>query len=162
MFPSISTTGYVWLFALASPGNCSHYSQEALRLARPTEVMMTDVATCELHEAVFYLGNNRLIGPGHHWALFREARDKRPFAEGVTPEDSTITIRFEAKPGEVFYGRGFQTDKAQRKIVSAGPMYRYVCQPTGRVDVGDLEQVKQKEAVERGSGAVFDVKRPRD
>lgn len=132
-------------------------------MAKHPEAVMIDAATCELREAVFYLGSSRLIGPGHHWALFRKPRDKLPFAEGVTLEDSTVTIRFEAKPGEVFYGRGFQIDKVQRKIVSAGPMYRYVCQSVGRVDVGDLEQVNQKEVVdEAGNTALPDTESPRD
>lgn len=144
---TVSTIGVVWFLALSAPAIAALTPKEALHLAKHPEAMMIDATTCELREAVFYLGSIRLIGPGHHWALFRKPRDKLPFAEGITLEDSTVTIRFEAKPGEVFYGRGFQIDKVQRKIVSAGPMYRYVCQSAGRVDVGDLEQVKQKEVV---------------
>lgn len=70
--------------------------------------------------------------------------------------DSTGTIRFEAKLGEVFYGRGYQVDNVQRKIISTGTTYRYVCQPTSRMDVGDIEQVKQKEAVDVGRSATED------
>lgn len=32
-------------------------------------------------------------------------------------------------------------------------MYRHICRPSGHVDVGDLEQVKQKEAVDDGGVA---------
>ena len=159
----VTTAGCVLFLVICVPAWAALTPKEALHLAKHPEAVMIDANTCELREAVHYLGSNRLMGPGHHWALFRKARDKLPFAEGTTLEDSTVTIRFEAKPGEVFYGRGFQIDKVLRKIVSAGPMYRYVCQKSGRVDVGDLEQVGEKEAVDDGGKtAVPAAERPRN
>lgn len=159
----ICIVGCVCILAISAPAIAALTPKEALHLAKHPEAVMIDAATCELREAVTYLGSNKLIGPGHHWALFRNARDKLPFAEGVTREDSTVTIRFDAEPGEVFYGRGFQIDQVERKIVSAGPMYRYVCQRPGRVNVGDLEQVKQKEAADETDNLIFpDVEGPRE
>lgn len=133
-----------WLLAMPISAFAALTPKEVLHLAKHPEAMMIDASTCEMRNAIYSTSNGKLIGSGHHLALFRHYRDKLPFAEGVTLEDSTVTIRFEAKPGEVFYGRAFQIDKEERKIINAGPMYRHVCQPSGRVDVGDLEQVVQE------------------
>lgn len=138
------------LLAMAVPALAALTPKEALRLAKRTEAVMVDADTCEMRDAIYYTSSGKLVGPGHHLALFHHYRDKLPFAEGVTLEDSTVTIRFEAKSGEVFYGRAFQIDKEEKKIINAGPMYRHICQPSGHVDVGDLEQVKQ-EVDEAGS-----------
>ena len=151
------------LLAMAVPALAALTPKEVLRLAKHPEAVMIDASTCEMRDAIYNTSSGKLMGAGHHIALFRHYRDKLPFAEGVTQEDSTVTIRFEAKPGEVFYGRAFQIDREERKIINAGPMYRHVCQPSGRVDVGDLEQVNQKEVVdEAGNTALPDTESPRD
>ena len=149
------------LLAMAVPAFAALTPKEALRLAKHPEVVMIDASTCEMRDAIYNMSTGKLSGPGHHLALFRHHRDKLPFAEGITSDDSTVTIHFEAKSGEVFYGRAFQVDKKEKKIMSAGPMYRHVCQPSGQVDVGDLEQVKKDEAPgEAGSVPLSDVESP--
>ena len=152
-----------WLLALPVQASAALTPKEVLRLAKHPEAMMIDASTCETRNAIYSTSSGKLLGAGHHIALFRHYRDKLPFAEGVTLEDSTVIIRFEANSGEVFYSRAFQIDKEERKIINAGPMYRHVCQPSGRVDVGDLEQVKQKEAMdETGNAAVPEIGIPRN
>lgn len=137
-----------WLVAVSVPAFAALTPKEVLRLAKHPEAVMIDASTCEMRNAIYSTSSGKLLGAGHHIALFRHYRDKLPFAEGVTQEDSTVTIRFEAKSGEVLYSRAFQIDKEERKVTNIGPMYRHVCQPSGRVDVGDPEQVNQKEAVD--------------
>jgi hypothetical protein len=155
--------GFAWLLAISAPALAALTPKEALRLAKHPESVMVDASTCEMRNAIYNASNGKLVGAGHHIALFRHYRDKLPFAEGITQEDSTVTLRFEAKPDEVFYGRAFQIDNKERKIINVGPMYRHVCKPSGRVDVGDLEQVKQKEAADETDNLILpDVEGPHE
>lgn len=137
--------------------------KEALHLAKHPEAVMVDDKTCELRDAIHIIGTNKLAGPGHYLALFRRRHDVSPFAEGVTLADSTVTIRFEAKPGDRFYSRAYKLDKKKQNIVNAGPIYRYSCVAPGQVEVGDVEQVKQQDVIGKiENTALTDEEKPNE
>ena len=146
---AVATLSGLCLFSFIMPAFAALTPKEVLHLAKHPEAEMIDEETCELRDAIYGSGTDKLLGAGHYIALFRHRMDAQPFAEGVTLADSTVTIRFKAKAGDHFYGRAYKLDKNRRKIVNSGPTLRHVCVAPGQVAVGDVEQVKQQEAADK-------------